>query len=227
MERYTGEWQPWITGSSTAISESWSRESRESHWWLCIRNATEGETCSHGDPQAPYDSSSPRVGKDSFLLLWPKLFLKSIWCTFSGPMSFSKLVFFCLASQHKILEQALLTWGHKHSRHWKGVSSTVMINQLSDLYLDFLQVFCLNYAFSEHNHPEVRWLYEGCRLSSAQSCRGVGSWESPSPPLLNLHLTQKRWIIPEMYVVQGKYLFLFLFCCFCLWFLHSHQPSLS
>lgn len=98
--------------------------------------------------------------------------------------SASFLSFFCLASQHKILEQAPLTWGHKHSRHWKGVSSTVNINQLSDLYLGFLQVFLAQImSFQNIITQSTRWLYEGSRLSSAQSCRGVGSWESPSPPL--------------------------------------------
>ena len=99
--------------------------------------------------------------------------------------SASFLSFFCLASLlHKILEQAPLTWGHKHSRHWKGVSSTVNINQLSDLYLGFLQVFLAQImSFQNIITQSARWLYEGSRLSSAQSCRGVGSWESPSPPL--------------------------------------------
>lgn len=83
-------------------------------------------------------------------------------------MSLSKLFIFCLASHLcKILEWSPFAWGYQHSRYWKDVSSTININQLSDLCLGFLQVFSTwIMSFQNMITQSKRSLNPGSRLAN-------------------------------------------------------------
>lgn len=91
-------------------------------------------------------------------------------------MSLSKFPMLGLAAHlYRILEWAPLMWGQKSSEYWKAVSSTVNINQLSSLYLGFLQIF-LAWIMSFQNMitQSKRSLNQGSRHPSTHPCGEVG-----------------------------------------------------